>query len=66
MAYIFLNFYFHVYCFSVMGHEPAIEVTQLNTTENHGRRCLTPLSPHHYGLTTINKHCHFLTSNKLK
>jgi len=21
--------------------------TQLNSTENYGRRCLTPLSPHH-------------------
>jgi len=24
-----------------------INSTQLNSTENYGRRCLTPLSPHH-------------------
>jgi len=37
--------------------------TQLNSTENYGCRCLTPPSPHHYGLTIINEHYHFMTSS---
>jgi len=32
----------------------------LNSTENYVRRCLTPLSPHDYGLTIINEHYHFM------
>jgi len=37
--------------------------TQFNSTDNYGRRCLTPLSPHHYDLTLINEHYHFTTSS---
>jgi len=41
-------------------------ITQLHSTENYGRRCLTPLSPHrNYNNTTciINKQYHFMTSS---
>jgi len=27
---------------------PTVVISQLNSTENYGRRCLTPLSPHHH------------------
>jgi len=30
---------------------------------NYGHMCLTYLSPHHYGLTIINEHYHFMTSS---
>jgi len=39
-----------------------INSTHLNSTENYGRRCLTPLSPHPYNLTIANEH-HFMTSS---
>jgi len=29
------------------------------STENYGRRCLTPLSSHYYNLSIINKHYYF-------
>jgi len=35
---------------------------QLNR-ELYGRRCLTSQSPHHYDLTIINEHYHFMTSS---
>ena len=40
------------------------QLTQLNSTENYGCRCLIPLSPHRYNnLTIINEHHHFMTSS---
>jgi len=36
---------------------------KFNSTENYGRRCLTPLSPYDYDLTVINEHYHFITSD---
>ena len=35
----------NIYYFELTGTGGAL--TQLNSTENYGRRCLTPLSPHH-------------------
>jgi len=29
---------------------------QLNSAENYGRRCVTPLNPHRYDLAIINEH----------
>jgi len=33
------------------------------TPQNSRRRCVTPLSPHRYDLTIINKHYHFRISS---
>ena len=38
-------------------------VSLTNSTGNYGRRCLTPLGPHHHGLTIISEHYHLMTSS---
>jgi len=40
------------------------ETQHLNSTENYRRSCLTSPSLHRYALTIINKHYHFITSDR--
>jgi len=47
--------------FSGLVARADFSLTLLNSAENYGHRCLTPLSLHRYNLTIVNGHYHFMT-----